>query len=271
MHGFSERLRKMMDERRLSQQQLAGIARVSRPAIGKWLSGKVTPQRATLTRLAFALGTSEDWLLRGVAAGGRVEIQGTKVDFNEFDARMSGFAEPIAVMQSEYDQIIVDAQERIASAEEKKRTTIPRLWHHVARELVRLLSEVKKHSLQKSVIDVDQQNIMPSSVKDLLGIVRRLTREPGSKVAFAKSIGVRPQHLSAWLAGEFQPGGDATLKMLERVRELEAQQKQSVEGVQTPPTRQTRFRSSTSSHEKPKSDPKKRSDRRSKNTKQKSR
>jgi transcriptional regulator with XRE-family HTH domain len=54
-----------MAERGLIQAQIAEMARVTSPAVIKWLSGKAVPYRRTAELLAATLGLSSRWLISG--------------------------------------------------------------------------------------------------------------------------------------------------------------------------------------------------------------
>ena len=54
--AFPERLRKLMEERNLSQKALPAMIGVGQPAISMMLPRKCRPQRATIAKLAKALG-----------------------------------------------------------------------------------------------------------------------------------------------------------------------------------------------------------------------
>jgi predicted XRE-type DNA-binding protein len=56
--AFSANLRQLMKERGLSQKTLAGMIGVGQPAISMMLSRECRPQRATVDKLAQALGVS---------------------------------------------------------------------------------------------------------------------------------------------------------------------------------------------------------------------
>ena len=63
---FSQRLKSLRKARGLSQKNLAAQLNVTQQAVGKWETGRSTPDPATVARLAELLDTSTDCLL-GVA------------------------------------------------------------------------------------------------------------------------------------------------------------------------------------------------------------
>ncbi len=60
---FSERLKALRKERKLSQAALSAQLGVTQQAVGKWETGRSTPDPATVARLAALLGTTTDMLL----------------------------------------------------------------------------------------------------------------------------------------------------------------------------------------------------------------
>jgi hypothetical protein len=84
-------------------------------------------------------------------------------------------------------------------------------------------------------------------LEKLFARVRRLTVERGAKGDLAEAIHVELPRLSEWLRGEYEPGGEVTLSILEWVEEQEAkQQKEEASGALTPKARKTRSVKSTS-------------------------
>ena len=60
---FSERLKALRKERKLRQAALSAQLGVTQQAVGKWETGRSTPDPATVARLAALLGTTTDVLL----------------------------------------------------------------------------------------------------------------------------------------------------------------------------------------------------------------
>lgn len=60
---FSQRLKALRKARGLSQKSLAAYLQVTQQAVGKWETGRSTPDPATVARLAQLLGTTTDCLL----------------------------------------------------------------------------------------------------------------------------------------------------------------------------------------------------------------
>ena len=60
---FSERLRALRKERKISQGALAAQLGISQQAVGKWETGRSTPDPRTLRRLADIFDVTTDYLL----------------------------------------------------------------------------------------------------------------------------------------------------------------------------------------------------------------
>lgn len=60
---FSERLRALRKERKISQGALAAQLGISQQAVGKWETGRSTPDPGTLRKIADLFGVSADGLL----------------------------------------------------------------------------------------------------------------------------------------------------------------------------------------------------------------
>jgi transcriptional regulator with XRE-family HTH domain len=60
--SFSERLKKAMAERNISQAELSVLTGIGRSSISQYLSGKNQPKDATIKKLAEALDCSADYL-----------------------------------------------------------------------------------------------------------------------------------------------------------------------------------------------------------------
>ena len=60
---FSQRLRSILEEKEISQIQLAKELNLSGPAINKWCQGITEPDNSTLVKVAKLLNVSTDFLL----------------------------------------------------------------------------------------------------------------------------------------------------------------------------------------------------------------
>ena len=61
--SFSELLKQCRKKQGMSQADLASHLGVTQQAVGKWESGKSSPDPATVARIAALLGTTADYLL----------------------------------------------------------------------------------------------------------------------------------------------------------------------------------------------------------------
>ena len=64
--GTGDRIREGRVAKGLSQQSVADLIGVSRPAVTQWEQDKIVPDRGNLRKLANTLGVSELWLLEGI-------------------------------------------------------------------------------------------------------------------------------------------------------------------------------------------------------------
>lgn len=71
---FSQRLKTLRKSCGLSQKSLAAQLEVTQQAVGKWETGRSTPDPATVARLAELLGTTTDCLL-GVTPANQTSVQ----------------------------------------------------------------------------------------------------------------------------------------------------------------------------------------------------
>ena len=61
--SFPELLRQCRKQKHMSQAELASLLGVTQQAVGKWESGKSSPDPATVAKLAEILDTTADYLL----------------------------------------------------------------------------------------------------------------------------------------------------------------------------------------------------------------
>lgn len=60
---FAKRLKELRDENGISQAKLAELTNITQQAIGKWETGKSTPDPEMIVKLANLLDVSTDYLL----------------------------------------------------------------------------------------------------------------------------------------------------------------------------------------------------------------
>ena len=63
--GFSHRLKEMMEERGLTQMQLATMTGVAQSRVSQWRNADAMPQPRVARSLADALGVMHEWLVNG--------------------------------------------------------------------------------------------------------------------------------------------------------------------------------------------------------------
>ncbi|MDO5297087.1 MAG: helix-turn-helix transcriptional regulator [bacterium] len=72
---LSARLAELIQQKGMSQRELAKKANVTEAAMSHYLKGDRFPRASVLGRIAEALGTTTDYLLNGVTADSREEIK----------------------------------------------------------------------------------------------------------------------------------------------------------------------------------------------------
>lgn len=63
MSVFSERVKKILDEKKLTQKQLSRISNVSESSLCRYMRGDIEPRIDIVTNIAKALATTEAFLL----------------------------------------------------------------------------------------------------------------------------------------------------------------------------------------------------------------
>lgn len=63
--GMNNRIRKLLQERGMTQKELATKANITEAAVSHYIKGDRIPRAAVVDRIASALGTSVDYLLNG--------------------------------------------------------------------------------------------------------------------------------------------------------------------------------------------------------------
>ncbi|AUS68782.1 helix-turn-helix domain-containing protein [Lactococcus lactis] len=132
MSIFSERLRKLRKEKKLSQQQIADILNINRGSYSNWELGKREPDFDKVKELAKILGTSTDYLLGAwiFAPSLGIGIDGRKVGEEETETeeisrdikyQFIKWVDNILVKQSSSSLEINPIENRIAYLEEVKK------------------------------------------------------------------------------------------------------------------------------------------------------
>lgn len=274
--AFAKRLQSVITEAKLTNAEFAHRVFVTHPTVSKWLRGMV-PRRAAIDAICRRFKLSRQWLLTGEGEAHSIiapasttadelryaEYLANAVDrgeaivpasqnehlYAQYLIEAEAVASEFAQMVSGYETL-ADQSDTMSSRARTKIRELTAEYHAKIEALAQgIASGDKKSSLQKSISRVTNSSMaIPSTISQLLKRVALAVAKPGAKKKLAATLGVSPQHLSAWLSGEFRPGGEATLKMLAWVQANEAQQKQDPEGARTPPGPMTQRRSSI--HEK---------------------
>lgn len=63
MKGFSERVKRLLQEKKMSQSELATLSGVTAPSLCRYLRGEIEPRVDIVRNIAMALGVSEAYLL----------------------------------------------------------------------------------------------------------------------------------------------------------------------------------------------------------------
>lgn len=274
---FSVRLRGLLKQKGLSQQRFANETLLSRAAITKWLARESEPSTRSLAVICSYFRVSERWLAEGIGDPERgyrsdrtaelydkyrersSERSAAEMEFQKGASRAASVAsealrESAEEIISEYQRLARETAGASIDFTAKARTAkavTASLQETFSSRIVDLILETGQiFALQKSDVGLEspQMGMIPQTVGDLLDVVRQATSAPGAKVAFSREIGIRPQHLSAWLSGKYQPSGEAVLKMLPRVLAFSAQslkQKKAPKVESTPSKPKARKRKST--------------------------
>lgn len=75
MNGFNDRLIEARERAGYSQTQLGEACDMASTQISRYESGRAMPRRATVKRLASALGVSEEWLVTGSRPSGQFLVK----------------------------------------------------------------------------------------------------------------------------------------------------------------------------------------------------
>ena len=75
---FGERLGQLLDDRHMTQKELAERAEVTEAAVSHYLKGDRTPRSSVLSRIAGALGTTSDYLMEGIPKNHAEELDYAK-------------------------------------------------------------------------------------------------------------------------------------------------------------------------------------------------
>lgn len=123
--------------------------------------------------------------------------------------------------------------------------------------LLRLVPELRKENDKSLLTQVDvSANItaVRTPMENLMARLNAATKARGKKTELAKALGIPLETVSRYLAGNMEPGGEVTLRLLKWVEQEEAKQ-QSPGSVVAPPGHKTQRRRSRNENQT--SDPRK--------------
>jgi transcriptional regulator with XRE-family HTH domain len=220
MHNnpFPQRLRALLKQRGVTQKKLASAIGVTRAAVSKWFRGSV-PMSGQIYRLAMLLDCPLTYLLEGVP---QRSVSGTNLD--------KLLITPEAVPS---DQLVSAARVHgLASEDALKRLldkslNYKQIWKRSADGRAMEINTVKLTKAEKAAqMGVDNVtllgNISPvSEIQRLMDRVKRAAAARGKRAELARELNVAPPRISQWLAGEKEPGGEYTLKLLRWVEQQE--------------------------------------------------
>jgi transcriptional regulator with XRE-family HTH domain len=248
---FSARLRSLMQQRDLTQREVAKAAGVSRTAIVKWLKGSI-PGAGELFRLARFFGQPMESFLAMFPEAPASEADDAALlrDPEAFPVNKLKSIAPLIGLTAN-----AEVEELLELLLQAKKMT-PQHWDAYIRILGRariVATDTENKVLTDNAI-IPTLAPVKSSLETLRSRLKRATQARGKKTELARFLRMSPESVSRYL-GSVEPGGETTLRILQWVEEQERQTK-SPGSAQTRPERKTQSRKST--YEKPKSGPQKR-------------
>ena len=241
---FGNRLKVLMEERRLTQLQVANAVGISRAAVGTWLQGTV-PGAGEVFKLARAFNKPMEWFFESIP----YDPEPSNLDFTQGPMEI-----PLDRVSPELRPLYAAMADEL-STPAGKAAFLERLHKHFAGVASVLPEAPKKSSTQVLTAVRGYANLatMTSPLANLIDRLKTATATKGMKAELADFLHVPRSCVSDWLSARRQPGGETTLKLLHWVEQQEAQQKQSPGSVQPPPGRKTQ--SKVPNEKKPKSSP----------------
>ena len=234
-----------MEERGLTQQQVADAAGVSRAAVAKWLQGTI-PGAGEVFKIARAFKTTMEWFFESIP----------------YDASSPDAIKFLPPAQVPADQVPPALRNLYAALFELTSTpegheTIRRAFGAAAQAMSaatqRGTSKESSTLVLTNVVLKDNISAMQDEMQKLIARLIRATAARNQKAALAKWLGVSLSSVSTWLAGRKAPSGKTTLRLLQWVEQHEAQQKQSPDSALTPAglTQKKKHHAKQSSESKP--------------------
>lgn len=74
MANLGERIKELLNEKKMTQKELAEMVGCTDAAISHYIKGDRIPRSKVLSKIAVALGTSSDYLMEGIPSNAKQEI-----------------------------------------------------------------------------------------------------------------------------------------------------------------------------------------------------
>lgn len=229
LSAFGNRLKVLMEERQLTQEQVASAVGVSRAAVGTWLHGTIPGARELFILAKFLEKPMESFFdaipyvkppaeALYVDPPGGVSISHLSAEWRKFYAGMfetMSTPEGREAFKQTFNQLFPGANTVLATHEE------------IAKQVL------------TDVVPKDNIDAMQEQMQRLRDRLRRATEVRGQKAALARWLGVSMSSVSTWLAGAKKPSGETTLRLLQWVEQQERQKNKSADSVSAPPAPKT--------------------------------
>ena len=235
--GFGARLKALMEERGLTQQQIADAVGVSRAAVGKWQQETIPGARELFILAKFLEKPMESFF----------------DDIPCIDAPAKALHDPpgevpVSFLSAECRKFYAGMFAMMSTPDGLKafKQTFAQLFPGTAEA-----QTVSKETLnQVLTAESEKRNVTAMKMQELLRKVRAMTSSKGDKAKLADALSVPLSRVSEWLSGKYEPNGETTLRLLQWVEQHEAQQKQSAGSVSAPPAPKTQSQRSNEKHSK---------------------
>lgn len=74
MTNMGDRIKELLDKKKMNQKQLAALAGCTEAAISHYIKGDRIPRSSVLTKIAIALDTTSDYLSEGIPTDAKEEL-----------------------------------------------------------------------------------------------------------------------------------------------------------------------------------------------------
>jgi transcriptional regulator with XRE-family HTH domain len=232
-------LKAIREGRKMTLDDLARLTGYAKSTLSNVERGRFNPSPELVARIRDVFRIDPMWLDEAV---GRVFLEDESHSGHwareELEVRLDIFKRQI----SELDREI------------RRATTEKELAMRAAQSVARLLG-LFTGSAATSLTDVHksgQSTEVQRSLPALIERAKRATGARGGQAQLARALQVNRQSVSAWLAGETEPGGEMTLQLLSWVEQQEAQTKEiGSSSGETPPEPETQVRKSKHENQNP--------------------